>query len=80
MLIFTVALNKSRNLSSENYQRVGLSFEANLKEVQTSNLKFRIEMSPFSAVIYLKKTFITNKLGNPVNPPPPNSLFIQAVG
>ena len=31
-------------------------------------------MSTFSEVIYLKKTFITNKLGNPVTPPPPKLL------
>ena len=36
-------------------------------------------MSPLSAVIYLKKTFITNKHGNPVTPTAPNSLVIQAV-
>ena len=56
-----------------------LSFGAVLKEVQTSNLNFRIEVSPFSAVIHLKKSLIKNHLGIPINPPPPKSLVIDAV-
>ena len=56
-----------------------LSFTAILKEVQTSNLKFRIELSPFAAVIHLKKSLITNLHGTPITPPPPKSLVMDAV-
>jgi hypothetical protein len=56
-----------------------LWFEGILKDVQESNLNFRIERSPFSAVIYLKKTFIQSRLGNFVTHPPSKSAIISAV-
>ena len=56
-----------------------LTFEAILKEVQTSNLNFRIEMSPFSALINLKKSFITNKFGVPIVSPPSHAVINQAL-
>ena len=56
-----------------------LSFTSILKEVQTSNLNFRIELSPFAAVIHLKKSLITNLHGTPITPPPPKSLMMDAV-
>ena len=39
------------------------SFEAILTEVQSSNLNFRLEISPFSAVIHLKKSLLKNHQG-----------------
>ena len=44
-------------------------FENLLRQVQSSNLNFRIELSPFSAVITLKKSLIKNKTGNFLLPP-----------
>ena len=58
---------------------VSLSFEAFLKEVQHSNLNYWIELSPFSAIIHLKKSLIMNPHGTPLNSPPPKSLVIDAV-
>ena len=39
------------------------SFENLLLLVQKSNLNFKLEMSPFSAIIYLRKSFIKDKSG-----------------
>ena len=39
------------------------TFENILAEVQKSNLNFKLEISPFSAVICLKKSFIKDKFG-----------------
>ena len=69
------------NISSDfnTTMAASLTFEAILKEVQTSNLNFRIEMSPFSAVINLKKSFITNKFGVPILSPPSHAVINQAL-
>ena len=56
-----------------------LAFEAILSQVQTSNLNFRIELSPFSAVINIKKSLIRNKHGILATPPPPNLVVLQRV-
>ena len=40
-----------------------VQFDAILSTVQSSNLNFHIEISPFSAVIHLKKSLIVMKLG-----------------
>ena len=37
-----------------------------INRVQTSGLNYKIEMSPFSANIFLKKTFIKDMNGNPL--------------
>lgn len=39
-----------------------------LCQIQNSSLNFRLELSPFSAVISLKKTFIKDKSGLPLTP------------
>jgi hypothetical protein len=54
-----------------------LKFDAILSTVQSSNLNFHVEISPFSAVIHLKKSLIVNKLGIPQIPPPSNSLLLE---
>ena len=44
------------------------TFENLLSQVQSSCLNFRIELSPFSATIYLKKSFIKNQHSFHVHP------------
>ena len=69
----------NRNNSSDEHSTMAasLSFEAILRDIQASNLNFWIEMSPFSAVINLKKSLIKNKLGVPLISPPPILLVSQ---
>ena len=43
-------------------------FENILARVQTSNLNFKLEISPFSAVICLKKSFAKDKFGQVLKP------------
>ena len=43
-------------------------FENIIQEIQNSCLNFKLEMSPFSASISLKKTFIRNKTGTLIRP------------
>ena len=38
--------------------------------IQTSSLNYRIELSPFSATIHLKNSFLKDKNGNPITFPP----------
>jgi chromosome segregation ATPase len=40
------------------------SFENILEQIQSSNLNFQLQLSPFSANISLKKSFIKDKSGN----------------
>ena len=49
------------------------AFNFILEQVQTSCLNFQMQISPFSAVISIKKSFIKDKLGNMLLPPPPDS-------
>ena len=50
-------------------------FDSLLKQVQNSKLNFKLDLSPFSAVIFLKKTFIKDRFGNPLLPSPDLPLF-----
>ena len=54
-----------------------LKFDAILSTVQSSNFNFHVEISPFSAVIHLKKPLIVDELGIPQIPPPENSLLLE---
>ena len=38
-----------------------MKFDEILRTIQSSNLNFHLEISPFSAIIHMKKTLITNK-------------------
>ena len=38
--------------------------------IQTISLNYRIELSPFSATIHLKNSFLKDKNGNPITFPP----------
>ena len=62
------------------------TFETLLLNLRNSNLNFKLELSPFSAVISLKKSFIKDKFGTPLlsaplsppsAPPPGNSQLLQ---
>ena len=46
------------------------SFQNILEQITTSNLNFKLELSPFSANICLKKSFIKNKSGQILKPAP----------
>ena len=45
-------------------------FEAIIHQIKSSNLNFRLDQSPFSANISLKKSLVKNKNGIPLKPPP----------
>merc|ERR1712240_90426 len=47
------------------------AFNSILKHVQTSCLNFQVQISPFSAVISIKKSLVKDKFGNVLLPPPP---------
>ena len=55
------------------------AYEALLKKIRTSNLNFRIEQSPFSAIISLKKSLVKDKTGQMLKPPLPDSALLQKV-
>ena len=67
------------NSISDSKMAASISFSSILNEIQLSNLIFKIELSPFSAVITLKKTPI--KLSNGVSAIPslPSSFLLQRV-
>ena len=43
-------------------------FDGIVEQVQSSNLNFQLQLSPFSATIFLKKSFVRDKLGNMLLP------------
>ena len=49
-------------------------FDIILEQIQTSNLNFQLQVSPFSAFISLKKTLVKDKFGVPFIPPEAVSL------
>ena len=53
-------------------------FENVLKQVMDSCLNYKVEMSPFSAMIFLKKTFIRDKSGMPIFPSSSPLPFLPA--
>ena len=62
---------------SEVKMAASISFSSILNEIQLSNLNFKMELSPFSAVITLKKSSITNSNGIPAIPSLPSSVLLQ---
>ena len=54
-----------------------LAFENLLSQVQSSNLNFRIDLSPFSATIFLKKSFVKNQHGIHVHHPPNPAMEVH---
>ena len=55
------------------------AFDNLLGKVQASHLNFKIELSPFSAVIHVKKSFIKNRFGQAVVPVVEGPLEAQGV-
>jgi hypothetical protein len=47
------------------------TFDSILEKIQRSNLNFQLQISPFSAVISLKKSLVKDKSGNTLLPPSP---------
>ena len=60
----------SSDLKTNPTMQAAESFNHILKQVQTSCLNFHLQISPFSAVISIKKSFIRDKSGDIVLPPP----------
>ena len=56
--------------SSELTMRATETFDFILNKIQTSCLNFSIQLTPFSAVISLRKSFVTDKFGSITLPPP----------
>ena len=67
------------NVNSDAYTTMDatLKFDDILKTIQSSNLNFHLEISPFSAIIHIKKSLITNKFGVSLFPPPPDSILLE---
>ena len=65
------------NSDYDSTMAAALKFDAILTTVQSSNLNFHVEISPFSAKIHLKKSLIVNKFRIPQIPPPPTSLLLE---
>ena len=51
------------------------TFDTILEQVRTSNLNFHLQISPFSALISLKKSPVKDKSGTPILPQVPPSSF-----
>jgi myosin heavy subunit len=64
-------------LESDVTMATSISFSAILDEIQKSNLNFKIELSPFSAVVTLKKTPIKDRKGLFAVPSPPSSFLLH---
>ena len=58
-----IDLQKKEFINSDLTMLAEKSFDSILKQVQDSKLNFQIKLSPFSAEISLKKTFIKNQSG-----------------
>ena len=62
------SVNSEVNLNST--MLASKTFNNILEQVQTSCLNFQLQISPFSAVISIKKSFIKDKFGNELLPSP----------
>ena len=56
---------------------VSATFSSILNEIQLSNLNFKIEMTPFAAIVILKKSVLRDKNGYPAIPSPPILSLLQ---
>ena len=63
------SINSDVNMNST--MLASQTFNFILEQVQTSCLNFHLQISPFSAVISIKKTFIKDKFGNMLLTSPP---------
>ena len=48
-----------------------------INQIQTSNLNYQLQLSPFSAYISLKKSLIKEKSGAPRLPPAPETTVLK---
>ena len=62
---------KSAIHSSNNLNLCDSLFESLLYQIKASKLNYKIEESPFSAVIFLKRSLIKDKFGNFLQPQNP---------
>ena len=51
------------------------AFHNILNMIQSSNLNFQLQLLPFSAQIFLKKTLVKDKTGTPILPPASPSII-----
>merc|ERR1719244_1571183 len=60
--------NKNRITDSDVTMRAENNFQAILEQIYNSKLNYQLQLSPFSAVISLKKSFIKNRDGSLILP------------
>ena len=48
-------------------------------QIQISCLNYKIELSPFSATVFLKKSFIKDRNGNPLTPSSPDDVRLGQI-
>ena len=70
-------MNLSDNSDIYTTMAAKLKFEEILGTIQSSNLNFRLEISPFSAIIHMKKYLFTNKFGISLFPSPAYSILLE---
>ena len=61
-------MNPSQNSCSDPTMVASNTFEFLLDQIKSSNLNFQLQLSPFSAIISLKKTLVKDKFGSPLLP------------
>ena len=61
-------MNKNQTSDFNPTMVVNEAFDSILEHVKSSNLNFHLQMSPFSALISLKKSSVTDKAGAPLLP------------
>jgi hypothetical protein len=67
--------NCGSDQSNSTTMEASAAFETLLQHIIESNLNFKLELSPFSAVISLKKSFVRDKYGKTLPPMPTNAVF-----
>ena len=71
---------KQENISDKNPAMLALSVYQNiLDQIQSSNLNFQIQLSPFSALISLKKSFVKDRNGDILIPPAEQPILSDEV-
>ena len=60
--------DKERFINSDVKMVASNTFDDILNKIKNSNLNFHLQLSPFSAVISLKKSLVCDKLGSPLLP------------
>ena len=71
--------NMEKLINSDIKMFASKTFDDILSKIKNSNLNFHLQLSPFSAVISLKKSFVCDKLGSPFLPNPSYQLLDEKV-